>query len=166
MTSAAELRDQMLNRRTSSATEAQAMRERNVDADMLDRERMTKGEAAPAATDVEEESPDDETDLAELTARRNWKKNLPEKDDVPKTESFDVQKMMIKDIVDAQIVDELHAAIARAPWYILRPTMRFMSAWDVVTTIALLFTAAVTPYEVTFLGSYPQGDMSWWAARS
>ena len=101
MTSAAELRDQMLNRRTSSATEAQAMRERNVDADMLnrqemrernvdadmiDRERMTKGEAAPAATDVEEESPDDETDLAELTARRNWKKNLPEKDDVPKTE--------------------------------------------------------------------------------
>ena len=32
MTSAAELRDQMLNRRTSSATEAQAMRERNVDA--------------------------------------------------------------------------------------------------------------------------------------
>ena len=130
MTSAAELRDQMLNRRTSSATEAQAMRERNVDADMLnrqemrernvdadmlDRERMTKGEAAPAATDVDEESPDDETDLAELTARRNWKKNLPEKDDVPKTESFDVQKMMIKDIVDAQIVDELHAAIARAP---------------------------------------------------
>ena len=109
MTSAAELRDQMLNRRTSSATEAQAMRERNVDADMLnrqemrernvdadmmDRERMTKGEAAPAPTDVEEESPDDETDLAELTARRNWKKNLPEKDDVPKTESVDVQKMM------------------------------------------------------------------------
>ena len=33
MTSAAELRDQMLNRRTSSATEAQAMRERNVDAE-------------------------------------------------------------------------------------------------------------------------------------
>ena len=104
MTSAAELRDQMLNRRTSSATEAQAMRERNVDADMLnrqemrernvdadmiDRERMTKGdvgEAAPAPTDVEEESPDDETDLAELTARRNWKKNLPEKDDVPRVE--------------------------------------------------------------------------------
>ena len=40
MTSAAELRDQMLNRRTSSATEAQAMRERNVDADMLNRQEM------------------------------------------------------------------------------------------------------------------------------
>ena len=107
MTSAAELRDQMLNRRTSSATEAQAMRERNVDADMLnrqemrernvdadmaDRERMTKGEAAPAPTDVEE-SPDDETDLAELTARRNWKKNLPEKDDVPKTESVEPRRV-------------------------------------------------------------------------
>ena len=39
MTSAAELRDQMLNRRTSSATEAQAMRERNVDADMLNRRK-------------------------------------------------------------------------------------------------------------------------------
>ena len=61
MTSAAELRDQMLNRRTSSATEAlamrernvdadmlnrQEMRERNVDADMLDRDRMTKGGGA------------------------------------------------------------------------------------------------------------------------
>ena len=113
MTSAAELRDQMLNRRTSSATEAQAMRERNVDADMLDRERMTKGEAAPAATDVDEESPDDETDLAELTARRNWKKNLPDEHDVPKTESVDVQKQMIKDIVDAQIVDELHTSRSR-----------------------------------------------------
>ena len=43
MTSAAELRDQMLNRRTSSATEAQAMRERNVDADMLNRQEMRGG---------------------------------------------------------------------------------------------------------------------------
>ena len=100
MTSAAELRDQMLNRRTSSATEAQAMRERNVDADMLnrqemrernvdadmiDRERMTKGEAAPAATDVDEESPDDETDLAELTARAQLEEEFAGKDDVPKT---------------------------------------------------------------------------------
>ena len=58
MTSAAELRDQMLNRRTSSATEAQAMRERNVDADMLNRQEMrernvdaedAKEEGAPRA---------------------------------------------------------------------------------------------------------------------
>ena len=49
MTSAAELRDQMLNRRTSSATEAQAMRERNVDADMLNRQEM-RGEPGPPSS--------------------------------------------------------------------------------------------------------------------
>ena len=35
---------------------------------------------------------------------------------------------MIKDIVDAQIVNEAFAGVARAPWYILRPMSRFIDA--------------------------------------
>ena len=41
--------------------------------------------------------------------------------------------------------------IEDAPWYIIRPTSLFMSYWDAFTSIALIITALVTPFEVSFL---------------
>ncbi len=53
-------------------------------------------------------------------------------------------------------MDELAAAnivarVDKAPWYIIRPTSRFMGWWDAATSIALILTALVTPFEVSFL---------------
>ena len=51
-------------------------------------------------------------------------------------------------------MDMLQARAAqqvRAPWYIIQPASRVMGCWDIATTIALVFTALVTPFEVAFL---------------
>ena len=40
---------------------------------------------------------------------------------------------------------------AEVPWYILHPHSRGVSCWDACTSIALIFTAIVTPFEVSFL---------------
>ena len=39
------------------------------------------------------------------------------------------------------------------PWYILHPYSRGVACWDATTSLALIYTAAVTPYEVSFLDS-------------
>lgn len=40
-----------------------------------------------------------------------------------------------------------------APWYILHPHSSGVALWDLTTSIALIFTALVTPFEVSFLDS-------------
>mmetsp|Transcript_23006 Transcript_23006/g.51880 ORF Transcript_23006/g.51880 Transcript_23006/m.51880 type:complete len:641 (+) Transcript_23006:272-2194(+) len=44
------------------------------------------------------------------------------------------------------------------PWYLINPDGNFMQKWDSVTTLALLFTAIVTPYEVACLGAEAPAD--------
>ena len=61
------------------------------------------------------------------------------------------RKQSLLDIIDTQKVSSDHQKMADAPWYILRPTSKFASYWDMVTTLALVFTALVTPFEVAFL---------------
>lgn len=53
--------------------------------------------------------------------------------------------------IDLKSVKSTDDNTEKAPWYILLPHSRFMSSWDGVTTLALLFTAAITPVEVAFL---------------
>ena len=57
----------------------------------------------------------------------------------------------VRDVIDQGLVIQSHENYLHAPWYILRPVSRFMSGWDLLTTMALLFTAAITPFEVAFL---------------
>eukprot|EP00908_Phaeocystis_cordata_P025504 Transcript_7956.p1 GENE.Transcript_7956~~Transcript_7956.p1 ORF type:complete len:680 (-),score=124.39 Transcript_7956:256-2295(-) len=54
-------------------------------------------------------------------------------------------------MLDMSAVKRSHDNYLRAPWYILRPHSTFMSVWDGITTVALLFTSAITPFEVAFL---------------
>ena len=56
-----------------------------------------------------------------------------------------------RDVLDQALVKKKYQSYLNAPWYIVRPMSRFMSVWDAVTTLALLFTAAITPFEVAFL---------------
>ena len=53
--------------------------------------------------------------------------------------------------IDLKSVKSTNVNTEKAPWYILHPYSHFMSSWDCVTTLALLFTAAITPFEVAFL---------------
>ena len=53
--------------------------------------------------------------------------------------------------MDAAIVMKAHLAVEQAPWYIIRPASYFMGVWDLTTSAALILTALVTPYEVSFL---------------
>ena len=121
-----EMRDR--KRRQSTAYQHDAMRERGISGAALDEVE----EEAPAATDVEgSATPEDSLDA--IDGKRT------------KTFMDPAKKQIITDVVDAQIVDQAYAQVRAAPWYILRPMSRLMSGWDVVTTLALLFTAAVTP---------------------
>lgn len=61
------------------------------------------------------------------------------------------QRQTFRDVLDAQMVLKSQADMDAAPWYILRPASRVMSAWDGLTATALIFTATVTPFEVAFL---------------
>ena len=51
---------------------------------------------------------------------------------------------------DVKVQQAAHSA-ATAPWYLLHPESRFMRAWDILTALALIFTALITPYEQAFL---------------
>jgi len=46
-----------------------------------------------------------------------------------------------------------YRAALEEPWYLVNPEGKFMQRWDFVTTIALLFTAVITPYEVALVNS-------------
>ena len=54
------------------------------------------------------------------------------------------QRQTFRDVLDAQMVLKSQADMQAAPWYILRPASRVMSAWDGLTATALIFTATVT----------------------
>ena len=41
--------------------------------------------------------------------------------------------------------------MTRVPKLLILPDSRYMQRWDVVTIVALLFTAVVTPFEVALL---------------
>jgi len=54
--------------------------------------------------------------------------------------------------LDASGQVALRARRARRPWYVIDPrTSRWLAVWDVWTSIALIFTAVLTPYEVALL---------------
>eukprot|EP00965_Chrysotila_dentata_P163860 5409509-Pleurochrysis_carterae.AAC.1 len=54
-------------------------------------------------------------------------------------------------MVDLQAALKLQNSIENRPWYVLSPESRFSSCWDGLTMLALLYTALVTPFEVSFL---------------
>ena len=65
-------------------------------------------------------------------------------------------------LVDCMFAPFLERMVASLPYYkalpirrqrrcTLDPHSKWMSRWDMVTTLALLFTAVVTPYEIGFL---------------
>ena len=48
-------------------------------------------------------------------------------------------------------VQRVHERLKRANRFILKPHGQFMLYLDILTTVSLLFTAIVTPYEIGFL---------------
>ena len=58
-------------------------------------------------------------------------------------------KKMVEAADQARII-EARKRKEQSPWYILRPVSGFMTAWDLITAFALIFTAIVTPVEVAF----------------
>ena len=44
------------------------------------------------------------------------------------------------------------------PWYLIMPDGAWMQYWDIVTLLALLFTALITPYEVCVLNEESMAD--------
>ena len=59
------------------------------------------------------------------------------------------QTTSMKELVDILHVKQDQHNAEAAPWYILRPTSKVITRWDAVTSLALIFTAIVTPFEVT-----------------
>ena len=57
----------------------------------------------------------------------------------------------LRDHLDELAAANIVARVDKAPWYIIRPTSSFMGWWDAATSIALILTALVTPFEVSFL---------------
>ena len=53
--------------------------------------------------------------------------------------------------VDTAMVVNDAESVQGLPWYIINPQHSFMAHWDAVTSLALIFTALATPYEVAFL---------------
>ena len=59
---------------------------------------------------------------------------------------------MASEITDTALLAKKQAQQIEKPWYQIDPrTSTFMSVWDSVTGMALIFTALVTPFEVAFL---------------
>ena len=59
---------------------------------------------------------------------------------------------MASEITDTAELAKKQAKQIEKPWYQIDPrTSTFMSIWDSVTGMALIFTALVTPFEVAFL---------------
>ena len=60
---------------------------------------------------------------------------------------------------DAATASAVAKRRATKPWYIVDPRRsRCMAVWDVTTTVCLLFTATVTPYEVAILEPPPSWE--------
>ena len=49
------------------------------------------------------------------------------------------------------LTDDKTAKRHKLPWYLINPTGTMMAAWDGLTSVALIFTALATPFEVGFL---------------
>ena len=59
-------------------------------------------------------------------------------------------------IGDSLIIARVREAENRIPWYIIDPrASKLMVHWDATTAVALIFTALVTPWEVSFLSRSP-----------
>ena len=57
----------------------------------------------------------------------------------------------LSNLVDALRTQHAADAIDVWPWYILNPNGGHMASWDILTSVALIFTAIVTPFEVGFM---------------
>ena len=64
--------------------------------------------------------------------------------------SFARRSLQLKDVQTAAL-DRSSEKLEKRPWYILNPEAKGMGYWDALTTVALIFTAIVTPVEVSFL---------------
>ena len=56
-------------------------------------------------------------------------------------------------LADAAKISDMEEQLKNKPWYIINPESTGMNLWDIVTALALIFTALVTPFEVGFLPS-------------
>ena len=56
-------------------------------------------------------------------------------------------------LADAAKISDMEEQLKRKPCYIINPESPAMNVWDIVTALALIFTALVTPFEVGFLPS-------------
>ena len=56
-------------------------------------------------------------------------------------------------LADAAKISDMEEQLKSKPWYIINPESTGMNLWDIVTALALIFTALVTPFEVGFLPS-------------
>jgi hypothetical protein len=63
----------------------------------------------------------------------------------------DHRRGSLRDQLDLLLVKAALERHTKAPWYVIRPNSHFMGCWDVCTSSALIFTALVTPFEVSFL---------------
>ena len=61
------------------------------------------------------------------------------------------REMSMRELIDKGLARRAESDMENAPWYILRPTSRFVTRWDLITASALIWTAFVTPFEVAFL---------------
>lgn len=70
----------------------------------------------------------------------------------------DAEKKSLRERYNSQ-ADGFRRQIRRQRRCTLDPNGRWMSKWDIVTSLALLFTATVTPYEVCILESLSLSEM-------
>ena len=56
-------------------------------------------------------------------------------------------------LADAAKISDMEEQLKKKPCYIINPASPGMNVWDIVTALALIFTALVTPFEVGFLPS-------------
>ena len=61
------------------------------------------------------------------------------------------RELSMRELIDKGIARRAADDMENAPRYILRPTSRFVTRWDLITASALVWTAVATPFEVAFL---------------
>ena len=73
--------------------------------------------------------------------------------DPPQLLRASTEKLNIQDQVALQVKEQLSAQQRAAHWYIVHPQEhpRALGCWDAISIVALLWTATITPYEVSFL---------------
>ena len=57
-------------------------------------------------------------------------------------------------LADAAKISDMEEQLKNKPWYIINPESTGMNLWDIVTALALIFTALVTPFN-------PDGSIDW-----